>query len=96
MGKSDAEQQKNFKKIVGVFCRSQWHDIGIKVASCNPLWIVGHIVDSQGLHATKMKVWAVIEAPVTKIISEFQAFLVLWYSKFPNNFCNKTKGAKVK
>ena len=48
---------------------------------------MGHCIDAEGLHSTKEKLKAIVEAPAPKNIQELRSFLDLinYYGKFIPN-----------
>ena len=87
-GKSPEEHLANLEEVLKRLLR---HGIHVKKAKCSFLKpsvdFLGHRIDVEGLHPTKEKLKAIVEAPVPKNVQELRSFLGLinYYGKFIPN-----------
>ena len=84
-GANDTEHLKNLEAVLK---RLQQHGLRLKKSKCNFLRprveYLGHLIDSQGLRATKSKVEAIENAPPPQNVQQLRSFLGLlnYYRKF--------------
>ena len=87
-GKSPEEHLAHLEEALKRFL---WHGIHVKKSKCSFLKpsvvFLGHRIDAEGLHPTKEKLKAIVEAPVQKNVQELRSFLGLinYYRKFIPN-----------
>ena len=84
----DADHLNN---LAAVLQRLQQHGLRLKLPKCDfmkpTVDYLGHLIDSEGLHATSEKLKAIVDAPTPKNITELRSFLGLlnYYGKFLPN-----------
>ena len=87
-GKDDGEHLKNLREVLK---RLREHGFRMNRSKCKFLLLfvefLGHLINSEGLHATPSKVKAVVDAPTPQDLTQLRAFLGLinYYSKFLPN-----------
>ena len=92
-GANDAEHLKNLEAVLK---RLQQYGIHLKRSKCRFLCprveYLGHLIDSQGLRATKSKVEAIVNAPPPQNVQQLRSFLGLlnYYGKFIPNLASIT------
>ena len=90
-GSTDAEHLKHLEEVL---TRLQKYGIRLKREKCvflqDSVEYLGHRVDARGIHTSKKKVQAILEAPVPKNLPEFRSFLGLlnYYAKFIPNLAS--------
>ena len=90
-GANDAEHLKNLEAVLK---RLRQYGIHLKRPKCNFLRpcveYLGHLIDSQGLRATKSKVEAIVNAPIPQNVQQLRSFLGLlnYYGKFIPNLAS--------
>ena len=90
-GANDAEYLKNLEAVLK---RLQQYGLRLKKSKCKFLRprveYLGHLIDSQGLRATKSKVEAIENAPPPRNVQQLWSFLRLlnYYRKFIPNLAS--------
>ena len=87
-GRTELEHLENLRKVLQKF---QDHGIRVKKPKCafmkTSVQYLGHIIESDGLHATDAKLQAIVEAPSPRNVPELRSFLALlnYYGRFIPN-----------
>ena len=90
-GKTQAEHLANLETTLQ---RLQEHGVHLKLEKCKFLQAsveyLGHCIDSQGIHTTKKKLNAIIDAPTPRNVQQLRSFLGLlnYYAKFIPNLAS--------
>jgi len=83
--------KEHFEHLEEVLRRLQLHGLRVKFSKCRFLKpsvdFLGHVVDSEGIHAAQNKLTAIVQAPSPSNIQELRSFLGLlnYYGKFISN-----------
>ena len=87
-GVTKVEHDNNLKEVLG---RLQEHGVQLKKEKCSfyqeSVQYLGHHISAEGVHTTKDKTRAILDAPEPKNIQELKSFLGLlnYYAKFIPN-----------
>lgn len=84
-------KEEHLCKLEKVLSRLEKYNVKVKKSKCqfmtNKVEYLGHIVDSEGLHPTREKVKAIVNAPSPTNVTELRSFLGLlnYYGRFLKN-----------
>ena len=90
-GENDDE---HLSRLLLIFERLQKFGLRVNVKKCvffaDELEFCGHVIDRNGLHTSKSKIQAIMEAPVPENVSQLRAFLgtVNYYCRFLANLAS--------
>ena len=86
--------EAHLQNLEEVFRRLKSYGIRMKKEKChfmrNSVTYLGHVIDSEGIHATPDKIKAIVEAPIPTNVQQLRSFLGLlnYYRKFLPNLAS--------